>query len=521
MRSLPLVSCLLMVAACGVADPADQVDDDGKSDSFDSSAAKARETKVAAKFASASASELKTLVGKLPKGGDLHMHLTGAATIESMIKLGQGDNDCVTSALTAATGSMCTSGTTALTSASSGSSLWNQIVGAWSMEGFTTAGITDRHTHFFDTFGKFGIIARVHTAEMLADVRRTAAASNVSYLEVMISLGSGTGSDLGEAYLTAGDAWTATKFAAAKKAILADPKTATMISRTSGDIDSWEKTEDTLLGCDGSHAEPACDVTVRYLVQGKRIASRESVFGQFVGGFALAQADSRVVGVNLVQAEDDSTAIKNYHDQMTAIAWVISDAKSSGKPVQVSLHAGELNSQFATAANLKFHVQEAVDAGASRIGHGVDILGEDNADALMSEMAAKHVAVEACLTSNQQLLGTEGTAHPAKTLIHKYVPVVFATDDEGVLRTDMNGEFIRAFSKQGLTYKEVKKTIRASLTYSFLPGTRLRDIAGCRKSLIAESLDSTCKTALSHSERAAAEWKLETDLDAFEKAVTQ
>ena len=55
---------------------------------------------------------------------------------------------------------------------------------------------------------------------------------------------------------------------------------------------TWEKAENTALGCNTSHAEAACDVTVRYLVQGTRIASRESVFGQFVYGFALAGADS-------------------------------------------------------------------------------------------------------------------------------------------------------------------------------------------------------------------------------------
>ena len=44
----------------------------------------------------------------------------------------------------------------------------------------------------------------------------------------MISLGSGTGGDLGEQYVTT---WSTSKFAAARSAILADPSLASAVSR--------------------------------------------------------------------------------------------------------------------------------------------------------------------------------------------------------------------------------------------------------------------------------------------------
>jgi adenosine deaminase len=169
---------------------------------------------------------------------------------------------------------------------------------------------------------------------------------------------------------------------------------------------------------------------------------------------------------------------------------------------------------------LSFHVHEAVDiAGASRIGHAVDVLGESGSSALVQEMAANDVGVEVCLTSNQQLLGVEGSSHPAQTLLHKGVPVAFATDDQGILRTDMNAEITRAFAKQDMNYHEVKRAIRSSMSMSFLPGTRLRDISACKASVIGEKLQSACKNALASSERATAEWQLETALDTFEKDV--
>src|SRR5207245_1896637 len=110
------------------------------------------------------------------------------------------------------------------------------------------------------------------------------------------------------------------------------------IARNRSQLNTWETEVKQELGCGTSHAEPGCDVEVRYLVQGVRIASRESVFGQFVYGFALAAADPRVVGVELVQAEDDSKSLRNYHDQMVGIGWIVQDAAARGQHTPISLH---------------------------------------------------------------------------------------------------------------------------------------------------------------------------------------
>jgi adenosine deaminase len=387
------------------------------------------------------------------------------------------------------------------------------------MQDNTTADVSTRHDHFFSTFGKVGFITRVHTADMIADVRRTAANEGISYVELMVGLGQGTGGKLAETIM-AGGSWTDTAFKAASAQILADASVASMIKRTKTDLDTWESSVNATLGCGTSKAEPGCDVKVRYLVQGVRQVSRENVFGQFVYGFALAQQEPRVVGINLVQAEDDSTALKNYHDQMVGIGWVVKDAAAKNQSVPVSLHAGELTPAFASAADLKFHVREAVEiAGANRIGHATDTLGEDNADDLVNEMAAKGVAVEACLTSNQQLLDVDGEAHPARKLLDRGVAVAFATDDQGILRIDMNDEITRAIANDSLTYHEVKRAIRNSLAHSFLPGTPIAKITACHKSLVAESLSSTCQTALDSDERATAEWALEAALDEYEKSL--
>jgi adenosine deaminase len=314
-------------------------------------------------------------------------------------------------------------------------------------------------------------------------------------------------------HLAPGGAWDDARLQAGRAAILADAEIATAITRTRADLDAWTRDADAMLGCATATPDAACNVEVRYLVQAVRAQAREHVFGQFVYGFALAAADARVVGVNLVQAEEDPVSLANYRDQMIAIG----SLTRATPTVKVSLHAGELTDAFVDPDHLDFHVREAVEiAGASRIGHAVDILGESGATALIARMVQRGVLVEACLTSNQQLLDVEGDAHPIGELLRKNVPVALATDDQGILRTSMTDEVVRAVIQQDLGYHHLKRMIRASVAHSFLPGAPLREVSACRAALIAEALDAECKAELAGSERAAAEWRLEAALDAFE-----
>ena len=512
MRGLVLV-CGLAACASDAAQT-DLFSGDGKDDSSMSSAAKKRESAVAAKLEAARGDDaaVRALIESMPKGADLHMHLSGAAATETLISLGIGDHDCVSTTYTAES---CTVGGSALSSASK-----TQVIAAWSMQGSQTAPVSTRHDHFFSTFGKVGFITRLHTADMIADVRRTAAAEHAQYVELMVGLGQGTGGKLAEQIMPPAGPWNATEFANAAKLIRSDPTIAATIARNRSQLNTWESDVEQELGCGTSHAEAACDVEVRYLVQGVRIASRESVFGQFVYGFMLAAADPRVVGVELVQAEDDPKSLRNYHDQMVGIGWIVQDTAAHGQHTPISLHAGELTPAFASSTDLSFHVHEAVEiAGAQRIGHATDVLGEKDSSSLVQEMAAKHIAVEACLTSNQQLLDVEGDAHPASALLHAGVPVAFATDDQGILRVDLNDEFVRAFETQGLDYRGLKRAIHASMSSTFLPGARLSTVTACQKSLYDETLHATCATALQSNEHAAAEWQLETELDAWETSI--
>ncbi|TNY08220.1 adenosine deaminase, partial [Escherichia coli] len=83
-------------------------------------------------------------------------------------------------------------------------------------------------------------------------------------------------------------------------------------------------------------------------------------------------------------------------------------------------------------------------AGANRIGHGVSIAYEPEARDLMRRMARDGIAVEINLTSNAAILGVKGRDHPLALYRSEGVPVVLSTDDQGVSRSDMTNEYMRA-----------------------------------------------------------------------------
>jgi len=100
-------------------------------------------------------------------------------------------------------------------------------------------------------------------------------------------------------------------------------------------------------------------------------------------------------------------------------------------------------------------------------------MSEDDPIGLLQEMAKKNVLVEICLTSNDVILGVSGDRHPLPVYMKYGVPVALATDDEGVSRSDMTHEYLRAAETYGLSYGELKRMARASLEHSFIPGDSL------------------------------------------------
>ena len=120
----------------------------------------------------------------------------------------------------------------------------------------------------------------------------------------------------------------------------------------------------------------------------------------------------------------------------------------------------------------------------------------------------------------------KGASHPLSTYRKFGVPVALATDDQGVSRGDMTQEYVQAVSTQALTYTDLKGMARQSIEHSFLPGKSLwadaktfRRVAACATDRPeTDRLSKLCQTFLNENERAAEQWKLETQFAQFERS---
>ena len=128
----------------------------------------------------------------------------------------------------------------------------------------------------------------------------------------------------------------------------------------------------------------------------------QQVFTQTLLGFRGCFADPDVVGLNFVMPEDGYLSMSEYHRQMLMLDYL----HCVYPKVHISLHAGELAPGLVPPEGLRFHIREAVELGhAERIGHGVDVMYENEPQSLLKEMAARHIMVEINLTSNDVILG--------------------------------------------------------------------------------------------------------------------
>jgi len=197
--------------------------------------------------------------------------------------------------------------------------------------------------------------------------------------------------------------------------------------------------------------------------------------------------------------------------------------------VHISLHAGELAPGLVPPDGLSFHIREAVDLGhAERIGHGVDVMYENEPNALLKELADRHVMVEINLTSNDGILGITGKDHPLPNYLNAHVPVALSTDDEGVSRGNITQEYTRAALEFNLGYTDLKKMARTGIEHSFLAGPSLwlkqdvftKTVPACAAEPIgAENPKTKCAAYLELSDKAAQQWELEHRFKVFESTL--
>jgi adenosine deaminase len=455
---------------------------------------------------------------EMPKGGDLHNHLSGAVYAESYLKWAVDAGLCLEARTFVLSAPPCDAkrdqGLLSADLADPSREVYREAIDAWSMRNWALSHESG-HDHFFDTFAKFGLAGNGKTGAMLAEVASRAARGHVSYLELMITPDNGRAAAAGLAAGWSGDA-DATLGALA-------PNLVTAAAEAVSTLRAAEADKNTRLGCGTATPDPGCAVTVRWIYQVLRAIPLPSVFAQLALGFKLSSDPaSLVVGLNMVQPEDSPASMANFGPEMR----MIQALRSRYPHAPVTLHAGELAPGLVPPEGLSFHIRDSVEiAGAERIGHGVDVMHETDATGLLDEMAARRVLVEICLTSNEVILGVSGRDHPLAMYLRHGVPVALATDDEGVSRGDLPAEFVKAADDQQLGYQDLKAMARASLEFAFLPGSslwrdlrRLTPVAECSGGSLGQPTPAVaCQTFLDRSDKGRLQWDLERQFAAFEK----
>jgi adenosine deaminase len=486
------------------------------------------EQRAARAFGAARANplDLHNFLARMPKGADLHNHLSGAIYAETWIRDAAEDGLCVDLATysfvrpLAASRSdpsqpNCSEGKAPAAKALADQHFYDALIDAFSMRSFVPSAGVSGHDHFFDTFAKFDGTSLSHSGEWLDEIAARAASQNEQYLELMetpdfirtaqIAKEVGWRDDLGQL--------RAEFLAHGLRDIIAVARTAR---------DEAETSRVKLEHCGTPEEVPACKIKIRYLYQVLRGFPKEQVFAQTLLGFEVASVDPRFVGINYVMPEDGRISMADYALHMKIVGFL----HGLYPQVHISLHAGEIAPGLVTPDGLCCHIRLAVEeAHAERIGHGVDVMYEDRPYDLLKEMAAKRVMVEINLTSNDVVLGVKDKEHPLP-LYRKYrVPVALSTDDEGVSRIDMTHEYVRAVESYGLSYADLKQMVRTSLEHTFLRGASLwREPDNFTQLAATCALDTpgtarpsaSCPAFLKSSEKAQQQWELERRIREFE-----
>jgi adenosine deaminase/adenosine deaminase CECR1 len=424
--------------------------------------------------------ELGMFTTLLPKGGDLHHHYTGALYAETYLDWVDAQHYCIYTATVPNTPaeklrvntkpdasldpSLCVSAAT-LRQDSKYGRLYRELLSTWSDKDF------DNHFHdqpppdkqFFDTFGYFGAVSGYDFRQGLRDLKARARAENLGYLETMLAGAPGV-ADKSELEASLNAAFGELSADSTDPQIQAALQKAFALLSTSPEtqaaIDKYVKAvNEVATGLDDD------EFTLRFQTYVSRNSNPAKVFSGLYAAFQSVRQSPHMVGVNIVGPENGYVAMRDYHLHMQMFAFL----KQHFPQTRLAMHAGELALGMVPPEGLRFHIREAVQvAGAERIGHGVDISHEQDAPGLLRQMRERRVVVEVNLTSNDFILGVKGAAHPLPLYIRYGVPFVISTDDAGVSRNNLSGEYLLYASRYTPSYDQLKQTSYNSIRYSFL-----------------------------------------------------
>lgn len=411
--------------------------------------------------------KLNLFLTKMPKGGDLHHHYSGTVYAETFLDW-VGDKgwyiDSCTLRITKTRVQDKDCPSLSSQEVYQNDMVFRQLLQLWSDKDFANHYHEQPapDTQFFNTFAYFGEIAHQYQLRGLQVIKARAIAENVGYIETMLSTTGVSGVDYYQSQEIT--ALNQALHSAENDAALFDVFDQIREHYVANDTfkDQIQQYVDSI-----SQYQAAIDderFTMRYQTYAVRVLPPLHVFTDLLAGFAAADLSPYVVGVNIVAPENNHVALTDYTLHMKMYQYLHSKYPS----VNRALHAGELTLGMVRPKDLLFHIHEAIDiAKAQRIGHGIDVVYEQDSIGLLEKMK-QQAAVEINLTSNAFILGVEGQAHPYTVYEAYGVPMVISTDDSGVSRNNLTQEYMQLASRYKPSYETIKRYAYNSIDYSFM-----------------------------------------------------
>lgn len=404
--------------------------------------------------------ELMHFFQKMPKGGDIHIHISGAVHPDDLINISVRHGLFVDPANGQLVDRMTgqpyqyhsENELVPVSYALNNTTLHTDLVRFWSMKDFPFTNQSG-HDWFFSTFDLIDPVT-YYDGDLIAIIRDRAAEEQSMYLELMTS--QTNGDDIRK--VTSQINWNDNLSLMRKQAFEAG--LAHICERKVKVHSSYDNTSRELSSPDGKN------VTVRYNYEALRFYPKKEVFIDLLQAFEIANQSPLIEGITLVGDEADLHSGTDYRLHMEMISYLHSVYPN----VSITLHAGELTKELASPEDLRYHIFDAVTTGnANRIGHGVDIQEEENRNLILETMKGKDIPVEILATSNQQILNISGPEHPVSVYLNNDIPIIIATDDPGVEDTNLTQEYVNfTISHPDISYNEIQEINKNSIRYSFL-----------------------------------------------------
>ena len=264
---------------------------------------------------------LRAFLHRMPKGGDLHTHLSGAIYAERFIAWAVQEDSCVNLENVILAKPQCDrTGTRPISDAMRDQKLYDRLVNALSMRDFLpTPTVPTGHDEFFAVFDRFAAVSGSRLAEMTVDQLRLYDAENVQYVEFMVSSWCPNDREkFVRAIATASD--DASKLAALEASGLTE-----CVAAKRNDLAAALDKISAALACDAANTQAGCGVAFRYIVQVYRDNTPDEVFVQTATAAALIRSEPRLIGLNLVGPEDYLVARRDYTRHMEIIRFLAKD----------------------------------------------------------------------------------------------------------------------------------------------------------------------------------------------------